>query len=420
MALQGTLKDFGLTDIFQLIGIQRKTGVLTLRRQEEAVSVSFLNGQVVYAETVHRGLEERIGSLLVKTGKLTPARLQEALKIQASTLQRLGTILLDQKMITQADLKEVLQVQMTQIIYNLFRWKDGEYHFSQEESVDHDPQVFTALSADTVLMEGARTMDEWPIIERRIPSFDIVFARARDTVPHIPRGGSSVYDTDVEFGFGGQDGSLPRGVSLAPEEEAVFRLVDGRSTVQDVIDRSKLGDFETCRILYDLLNRNLLEEKTEDAGTGGAAHARRSSSWNAVARAGLPLLAVLSVLMVPWNPLSPLGRGGVLTPDEVSRPVSRSRLSRIDLGLRVFYLEKGALPKSLEALETQGVLAPEDLHDPWGRPYSYRIEPTRYDISGSGPSGENDTALAVSYFFSASQRLVIEGGIDALEGSQRR
>ena len=47
-------------------------------------------------------------------------------------------------------------------------------------------------------------------------------------------------------------------------------------------------------------------------------------------------------------------------------------------------------------------------------------EPTRYDISGSGPSGENDTALAVSYFFSASQRLVIEGGIDALEGSQRR
>ena len=28
MALQGTLKDFGLGDIFQLIGIQRKTGIL--------------------------------------------------------------------------------------------------------------------------------------------------------------------------------------------------------------------------------------------------------------------------------------------------------------------------------------------------------------------------------------------------------
>ena len=30
MALKGTLRDFGLADIFQLIGIQRKTGLLVL------------------------------------------------------------------------------------------------------------------------------------------------------------------------------------------------------------------------------------------------------------------------------------------------------------------------------------------------------------------------------------------------------
>ena len=34
MALKGTLKDFSLADIFQLIGIQRKTGVLTLKNDE--------------------------------------------------------------------------------------------------------------------------------------------------------------------------------------------------------------------------------------------------------------------------------------------------------------------------------------------------------------------------------------------------
>ncbi|MCK5878165.1 MAG: DUF4388 domain-containing protein, partial [Holophagae bacterium] len=31
MALEGTLKDFSLADIFQLIGIQKKTGMLVLR-----------------------------------------------------------------------------------------------------------------------------------------------------------------------------------------------------------------------------------------------------------------------------------------------------------------------------------------------------------------------------------------------------
>ena len=34
MALQGTIQDFGLADIFQLIGIQRKTGTLVLDNGE--------------------------------------------------------------------------------------------------------------------------------------------------------------------------------------------------------------------------------------------------------------------------------------------------------------------------------------------------------------------------------------------------
>ena len=37
MALAGTLKDFGLPDIVQLIGLQRKTGTLHLKTSGEAV-----------------------------------------------------------------------------------------------------------------------------------------------------------------------------------------------------------------------------------------------------------------------------------------------------------------------------------------------------------------------------------------------
>ena len=43
MALEGTIKDFGLPDIFQLIGLQRKTGLLTLtnEKDEESVIITF-------------------------------------------------------------------------------------------------------------------------------------------------------------------------------------------------------------------------------------------------------------------------------------------------------------------------------------------------------------------------------------------
>ena len=43
MALKGTLKDFGIADILQLIGQQQKTGTLHLKAREEEVHVSFNN-----------------------------------------------------------------------------------------------------------------------------------------------------------------------------------------------------------------------------------------------------------------------------------------------------------------------------------------------------------------------------------------
>ena len=87
MALEGTIKDFGLPDIFQLIGLQRKTGVLTLTSEKDTVSVTFENGMVVMADSSLKRLEDRLGSVLVKQSKLSKERLEEALQTQKATLQ---------------------------------------------------------------------------------------------------------------------------------------------------------------------------------------------------------------------------------------------------------------------------------------------------------------------------------------------
>ena len=95
MALQGTIRDFGLPDIFQLIGLQRKTGILTLinDKDKESVTVTFETGMVVMADSSEQRLEDRLGNVLVKQGKLSRERLEEALGVQKQTLQRLGHIL---------------------------------------------------------------------------------------------------------------------------------------------------------------------------------------------------------------------------------------------------------------------------------------------------------------------------------------
>src|SRR6185295_19074051 len=256
-----------LPDIFQLIGLQRKTGLLTLKNEKETVTVTFENGMVVMADSSQKRLEDRLGSVLVKQGKLTRERLDEALATQKATLQRMGHILSTGGYITGKDLKDALQVQVSQIVFKVFRWRDGHYHFAPTDSVDYDRENFVPMSADFILMEGIRMVDEWPIIERKIPSFDIVFR-------------SAVEPGQIEVGAGGEEASGLSGSSrapasstrirLSPEEERIFRKVDGVRTVQGVIDASGVGEFEVCRTLFDFLNRNIIAR----VGRGEARAAR--------------------------------------------------------------------------------------------------------------------------------------------------
>jgi hypothetical protein len=162
--LQGTIKDFGLADILQLIGIQRKSGILTLENDRDQVAVKFIDGNVIGADTHQFSSEDLLGQVLVRTGKITEAQLQDALAIQSSTLQRLGHILIKSAVITEEQLADSLRAQALQIVYRLFRWREGNYSVQLVENLDYDERHFTPISAETILMEGARMFDEWPFI----------------------------------------------------------------------------------------------------------------------------------------------------------------------------------------------------------------------------------------------------------------
>src|SRR5215510_6665238 len=230
MALEGTIKDFGLPDIFQLIGLQRKTGILTLNNEKETVTVAFENGMVVSADADSKRLEDRLGNVLVKQGKLSKERLDDALQTQRQTLQRLGHILATNDFITGKDLKDALQVQVAQIVFKVFRWRDGHYSFAPAENVDYDRENFVPMSTDFILMEGIRMVDEWPIIEKKIPSFDMVFRPVVDPA-------------QIEVGGSGPNESSPNvertltstgKIRIGSDEERVFRRVDGVRTVQAI------------------------------------------------------------------------------------------------------------------------------------------------------------------------------------------
>ena len=107
MALTGTLKDFGIAEILQLIGQQSKSGVLHLKNRADEIHVIMSNGSVVSAEYAGRKARDKLGSLLVRGALITQEQLDEALGVQKRTLRRLGDILVDLGMVTKEQLREM-------------------------------------------------------------------------------------------------------------------------------------------------------------------------------------------------------------------------------------------------------------------------------------------------------------------------
>ncbi len=394
MALEGTIKDFGLPDIFQLIGLQRKTGLLTLKHDQDQVTVFFENGMVVNADSASKRLEDRLGNVLVKQGKLSKERLEEALSTQKQTLQRLGHVLITQRYITSKDLKDAITVQVSQIVFKVFRWRDGEYHFAPSETVDYDRENFNPMSADFILMEGIRMVDEWPIIEKKIPSMDIVFKPAVDPNSIEVGGGAEEEGSERKRSAA----SSSNKIRLTPEEERIFRKVDGTQTVQGIIDSVGMSEFDTCRMLFDLLNRNLITTVGRGAAKQAVAvpdETVASATPGYVLAVAAVLLAVVGVYTTRATPFAVSGQPPLLksTEDLLLQAVSRTRLERLDRAVLASDYMKGKEPRTLEEVVNQSLVDRSYLRDPWERPYHYALTQDGYLLSGVDDAGKRVGAV---------------------------
>ncbi len=383
MALEGTLEDFSLADIFQLIGIQRKTGILSLKNSQETVTVTFHQGMVIGADSMPKKLEDRIGKVLVKTGLITQQKLDDALGHQGKTLQKIGFILVDQKYISREQLKEALQIQVTQMIYRLFRWNAGEYYFDQKAHVDPDAdESIPPVSAESILMEGIHMIDEWPVIEKRIPNTNIVFKTS------VPSHELELSDGD-EDDFGRSENSDK--VRLGREEYSVYQLVNGKNTVSEIIESSKFGEFHTSKALYDLLERKIIEH-VAPAPFASMQHRvsikTRSESKIDLVRFLFPVLGVLILLavFVGWKDPMRMPFFSFFAKedsDNLKAHLNFTRLNQVDSSVSMYFYIHGSLPSRLEDLVENNYLREEDIVDPWSRPYVYDVSGDTYILSSN-------------------------------------
>ncbi|HJU83854.1 MAG TPA: DUF4388 domain-containing protein [Holophagaceae bacterium] len=260
MALEGSLRDFDLFSLFNMIKIQGKNGTLVLSRGSEFVKVFFENGEIVGCDSNQVRMEDRVGTMLVRLGRLTGDELLEMIQKQRQTLKRMGTLLIESGKVSPQDLQDALFSQATAILHRTFRWVSGDYRFDSFLPEDLERENFPPIPVDTVLMEAARIQDEWPEVERRLPPFSTPIAK---TV----RGAGMQLDINRDLAgvLEGKNQAAHAASGLNHEQEMVLSYFDTPQSIDEVCQISRYEELDTCKTIVSLLQLGLLQVAKEEA-----------------------------------------------------------------------------------------------------------------------------------------------------------
>ena len=247
MAIEGPIRELGLTDLLQLLHLSRKTGVLRVGSDHPArdAEVHFDRGAVVGASAA--GDAARIGRLLLMAGRATDGQVDRALAEQArSPGRRLGAILVEREGVARADVEAQLRFQVEETVFDLVRWTEGSFRFEETPPEDPGP-ISIRVATDALLMESVRRVDEWSALASGPPDTELV--------PLL------VEEWEEEAGA----------LSLQPLEWEVLAAVDGERTLRETARLLGQGEFEVAKAVFSLVSAGVVELRHGSAAPAPAA-----------------------------------------------------------------------------------------------------------------------------------------------------
>jgi tetratricopeptide (TPR) repeat protein len=226
MAIKGSLKEASLPDVLQLLAMGKKTGCLSVADRSNFGYIFFEQGYITYASIVNR--RDRLGDILVKNELVTQDQLDAAIERQRHERdKRVGELLVAMGALSRPDLERFMLVQIEEAVYFLFTWSTGTFSF--ESDVRPETQDFLVrISPESLLLEGARRVDEWSLIEKKIPGFDLIYVVEKQRLE-------------------------TSGVTLTHEQQRILPLLDGVRDVARIVEDSGLLEFEVGKALYGLI-----------------------------------------------------------------------------------------------------------------------------------------------------------------------
>jgi len=361
MALEGSIKDFSVVDILQLISMQKKAGILSLNNDQEEIFISFIHGNIVHAFSGDE--DEQMSNALIMAEKITITQMRAALRMTQKGIS-LGQIFVKFDYLSFEELKKWNQTLTQETIFSILSWESGRYRFDSE-AVSSNMDCYLPISVERVLMEGMHQQDEWPLLLSKIASRSIVFEEVLQ-----PIGGADSYLSDEAVRASDQTNpeiTAPSLEMLEMEEHLwLLKWIDGTRTVDQVIHHAGVGAFPVYKCLVELLAIGRIKEKawkTEVRKKPFSLISFRQILFHRFVLNGLLIAVTLSLLPTLFIP-SFYGRESILQKNKVFLEQIRgyttvNQKDIIQFSLNLYYLKHGHYPISLKKMAEDNVFQEE-------------------------------------------------------------
>ena len=187
--LQGSLRDFGLVEILQMMELGGMTGALRLKQPTGRIGIIyFSDGKLASCSELDAGALT-LGDVLQQLGMATSPQIELAFSQQLHDAfgKRIGERLIGMGVINEKQLREALRTKALWTVREMALWKDGSYEFISSPTASTIlPYGENSLELEVmrVTMEMVHYSDEWEHLGQLLPQSMRTILQMAPAIPY--------------------------------------------------------------------------------------------------------------------------------------------------------------------------------------------------------------------------------------------
>lgn len=352
MVLSGSLADFSLADVLQLLMQQKKSGTLSLVQGRQTAELSLSQGNVTGVRLAGSTPEDTVSEMLLEKGRVEAEEFSNLKKVSEEMGRHVLAALAAKGYLTEAERAGWVALMAEDMVCDLFGWNQGTYSFSTQVK-GGAPTSAVNLSTEFACMEGMRRIDEWPRLKEMVPSEKVGFRR-----------------TEKE----------PEPGELGPEALLLEAFGEGKP-LQKAAREVPFGPFRLRESVVALWNAGFIEPLEDiklDAEAPAPVDVQSQKEQKTAMVLGIAamvfLLAALFRFMMLGLQVAPGGGRAVVAENA-------QRRDNVETFLWERVLTEGSLPRGLSRVAKDGGLGRGELKGVGGKRFSYkRLGPFEYQL----------------------------------------